>query len=60
VAAAFNCRLVGPHWTVFLLQRPFAAWGRPFQNFNLIVVSVLDDRGDIAHIEPLQAGHFMK
>jgi hypothetical protein len=36
------------------LQRPFAAWGRPFQNFNLTVVDVLDDLGEIAHIEPLR------
>jgi hypothetical protein len=55
VAAALNCGRVGPRWTV-LLQRPFAAWGRPFQNFNLAVMNVLDDLGEIAHIEPFRAG----
>jgi hypothetical protein len=28
----------------------------PFQNFNLAVVDVLDDLGEISHIEPLRAG----
>jgi hypothetical protein len=43
------------------LQRPFAAWDRPFQNFNLTVVDVLDAwaRSRISnHCE--QAGHFSK
>jgi hypothetical protein len=56
VAAAFSCRPVGPHWTVFLLQQPFAGrsdW--PCQNFDLAVVHVLDDLGEIAHIEPLRS-----
>jgi hypothetical protein len=30
--------------------------GRPFQNFNFAVVDLLGDLGEIAQVEPLQAG----
>jgi hypothetical protein len=39
------------------MHRPFARRrDRPFQNLNLVVVDVLDDLGEIAHIEPLPTG----
>jgi hypothetical protein len=37
-----------------LMHRPFVArWHWPFKNFNLIIVHMLDDLGEVAHIEPL-------
>jgi hypothetical protein len=37
-----------------LMHVPFAGrWDWPLQNFNLAVVDVLDDLGEVAHIKPL-------
>lgn len=37
------------------MRWPFA-WQRDFEYFNLAVVEVLDDLGEIEHIEPLRTG----
>jgi hypothetical protein len=38
------------------VQWPFAVRNWPYQNFNLAVVNVFDDPGEIAHVEPLRTG----
>jgi hypothetical protein len=37
------------------VHRSLAGRLRPFQNFNLAVVDMLDDLGEIVHVESLRA-----